>query len=121
MDRIFRSTGLLQLVTFCLCGSGRSLKLLDGTLPVEYAHCQYNESVAMGLYRENAIAIESEARDRTFGGNVYYVTMQITLPPNVLAKSMPVLYLPLYFLDSFQGRAWVRGIKTLAIFFSHVL
>ena len=31
------------------------------------------------LYRENAIAIESEARD-PFGGNVYYVTMQITFP-----------------------------------------
>ena len=34
---------------------------------------------AIGLYRENAIAIESEARD-PFGGNVYYVTMQITFP-----------------------------------------
>ena len=33
MDRIFRSTGLLQLVTFCWCADGRSLKLLDGTLP----------------------------------------------------------------------------------------
>ena len=33
----------------------------------------------IGLYRENAIAIESEARD-PFGGNVYYVTMQITFP-----------------------------------------
>ena len=33
----------------------------------------------MGLYRENAIAIESEARD-PFGGNVFYVTMQITFP-----------------------------------------
>ena len=33
----------------------------------------------IGLYRENAIAIDSEARD-PFGGNVYYVTMQITLP-----------------------------------------
>ena len=33
----------------------------------------------MGLYRENAIVIESEARD-PFGGNVYYVTMQITFP-----------------------------------------
>ena len=32
----------------------------------------------MGLYRENAIAIESEAR-HPFGG-VYYVTMQITFP-----------------------------------------
>ena len=31
----------------------------------------------IGLYRENAIAIESEARD-PFGGNVYYITMQIT-------------------------------------------
>ena len=33
--------------------------------------------IVIGLYRENAIAIESEARD-PFGGNVYYVTMQIT-------------------------------------------
>ena len=33
----------------------------------------------IGLYRENAIAIESEAR-YPFGGNVYYVTMQITFP-----------------------------------------
>ena len=33
----------------------------------------------IGLYRENAIAIESEAND-SFGGLVYYVTMQITLP-----------------------------------------
>ena len=32
---------------------------------------------AIGLYRETAIAIESEARDPN-GGNVYYVTMQIT-------------------------------------------
>ena len=33
----------------------------------------------IGLYRENAIAIESEAK-YPFGGNVYYVTMRITLP-----------------------------------------
>ena len=33
--------------------------------------------MSIGLYHENAIAIESEARD-PFGGNVYYVTMQIT-------------------------------------------
>ena len=32
---------------------------------------------SIGLYRQNAIAIESEARD-PFGGNMYYVTMQIT-------------------------------------------
>ena len=32
----------------------------------------------IGLYRENAIAIESEARD-PFGGNVYYVTMELAL------------------------------------------
>ena len=31
----------------------------------------------IGLHRENAIAIESEARDPN-GGNVYYVTIQIT-------------------------------------------
>ena len=35
--------------------------------------------IIIGLYRENAIAIESEAKD-PFGGNVYYVTMQITFP-----------------------------------------
>ena len=33
----------------------------------------------IGLYRKNAIAIESEAR-YPFGGNVYNVTMQITFP-----------------------------------------
>ena len=33
--------------------------------------------LAVGFYRENAIAIESEARYPN-GGNVYYVTMQIT-------------------------------------------
>ena len=36
----------------------------------------------IALYRENAIAIESEAKYpfNLNGGNVYYVTMQITLP-----------------------------------------
>ena len=38
-----------------------------------------DEKLPIGLYRENAIAIESEARD-PFGGDVYYVTMQITFP-----------------------------------------
>ena len=33
----------------------------------------------LGLYRENAIAIENEAR-YPFGGNMYYITMQITFP-----------------------------------------
>ena len=32
----------------------------------------------IGLYRENAIVIEIEAKYQ-FGGNVYYITMQITL------------------------------------------
>ena len=41
--------------------------------------CSYETISLIGLYRENAIAIESEARD-PFGGNVYYVTMQITFP-----------------------------------------
>ena len=36
-------------------------------------------AIVIGLYRENAIAIESEARD-PFGGNVCYVTMQIAFP-----------------------------------------
>ena len=34
---------------------------------------------SIGLYRENAIAFESDTR-YPFGGNVYYVTMQITFP-----------------------------------------
>ena len=45
-------------------------------------HNQLHRSLSLdgiGLYRENAIAIESEAND-SFGGLVYYVTMQITLP-----------------------------------------
>ena len=33
----------------------------------------------IGFYRENAIAIENEGDD-SIRGNVYYVTMQITLP-----------------------------------------
>ena len=50
------------------------------TLTAKYQRGNYgNSHRAIGLYRENAIAIESEARD-PFGGNVYYVTMQITFP-----------------------------------------
>ena len=46
----------------------------------------------LGLYRENAIAIESEAND-SFGGNVYYVTMQITLPiPEFTRNERKFLY-----------------------------
>ena len=41
--------------------------------------CVQSRLNIIGLYRVNAIAIESEARD-PFGGNVYYVTMQIMLP-----------------------------------------
>ena len=43
--------------------------------------CEFSQvrPLSMGLYRENAIAIESEARD-PFGGSLYYVTMQITFP-----------------------------------------
>ena len=46
---------------------------------------------AIGLYRENAIAIESEARD-PFGGNVYYVTMQITFPIPEFARKERYLH-----------------------------
>ena len=45
---------------------------------------------SIGLYRENAIAIESEARD-PFGGNVYYVTMQITFPIPEFARVRNVI------------------------------
>ena len=38
---------------------------------------KWKRTNAIGLYHENAIAIESEARNPN-GGNVYYVTMQIT-------------------------------------------
>ena len=44
------------------------------------------ETSAIGLYRENAITIESEARD-PFGGSVYYVTMQITFPIPEFARN----------------------------------
>ena len=37
-----------------------------------------SRELSIGLYRENAITIESEEKD-PFGGNVYYVTMQIML------------------------------------------
>ena len=37
-----------------------------------------HHSSSSSIYRENSIAIESEAKD-PFGGNVFYVTMQITL------------------------------------------
>ena len=44
----------------------------------------------IGLYRENAIALESEANceaNDSFRGNVYYVTMQITLPIPELTRN----------------------------------
>ena len=37
------------------------------------------------IYRENAIAIESEVRDPN-GGNVHYVTMQSTFPISEFAR-----------------------------------
>ena len=39
----------------------------------------YPTTLERTIYRENAITIESEARDPSCG-NVYYVTMQITFP-----------------------------------------
>ena len=54
--------------------------IIDHYTLLPHSHLrQYSRLGAIGLYRENAIAIESEAND-SFGGNVYYVTMQITLP-----------------------------------------
>ena len=55
---------------------------------VELAVYEYNY---IGLYRENAIAIESEAKD-PFGGNVYYVTMQITFPIPEFARKERTLH-----------------------------
>ena len=46
---------------------------------VQTSCCNIRLIIGIGLYRENAIAIECEAKD-PFGGNVYYVTMQIALP-----------------------------------------
>ena len=57
--------------------------MIEFTLRYSFASAYFRSlsspDYAIGLYRENAIAIESEARD-PFGGNVYYVTMQITFP-----------------------------------------
>ena len=50
------------------------MSILDSS--VEFVFCN-SIKFSIGLYRENTIAIESEAR-YPFGGNVYYVTMQIT-------------------------------------------
>ena len=56
--------------------------------------CLQRCAVSIGLYRENAIAIESEARD-PFGGNVYYATMQITFPIPEFARKERKAYRPL--------------------------
>ena len=65
-----------------------------------------NETMeSIGRYRENAIAIESEAK-YPFGGNVYYVTMQITLHiPEFARKECNLSTLPPHgSLDSF----WIK-------------
>ena len=51
-----------------------STTILANDINTHYFYCVI---YVIGLYRENAIATESEAID-PFGGNVYYVTMQIT-------------------------------------------
>ena len=59
---------------------------LQSTQQDPRSHGDAQNKQPIGLYRENAIAIESEARD-PFGGNVYYVTMQITFPiPEIAHK-----------------------------------
>ena len=52
--------------------------LVSSRLPSSL-HLRQESFPLIGLYRENAIAIESEANE-SFGGLVFYVTMQITLP-----------------------------------------
>ena len=63
----------MRLIVTCVCWSFAS-HWLNGHVSVKlYLHIFRH----IGLYRENAIAIEGEARN-PFGGIVYYVTMQIT-------------------------------------------
>ncbi len=50
-----------------------------------WSNFSHTDASPIGLYRENAIAIEGEARD-PFGGNVYYVTMQITFHISEFAR-----------------------------------
>ena len=59
----------------------------------------------IGLYRENAIAIESEARD-PFGGNVYYVTMQIAFPIPEFARKERNLHCDVVHVTT----KWVSGL-----------
>ena len=59
----------------------------------------------IGLYRENAITIESEARD-PFGGNVYYVTMQITFPIPEFARKERNLHCDIVHVTT----KWVSGL-----------
>ena len=69
-------------------GSFASHKLLRTITEV---HSEIGRLRVIGLYRENAIAIESEARD-PFGGDVYYVTMQITFPIPEFARKERTLH-----------------------------
>ena len=62
-----QTTRIAQIKYACIC---IVIWAFNWILPIK---------LRIGLYRENAIAIEGEARD-PFGGNVYYITMQITFP-----------------------------------------
>ena len=77
--------------------------------------------LSIGLYCENVIAIESEAR-YPFGGNMYYVTMQITLPIPEFTRNERNLHCDVYTLptiespDSFwmnqtRGATWWRTFE----------
>ena len=52
----------------------------------------YRTRSILGLYRKNAIAIESEAKC-PFGGKVYYVTMQTKFPRNERNLHCDVLHI----------------------------
>ena len=67
------------------------------------------------LYRENAIAIESEASDPN-GDNVYYVTMQITFHVPEFARKERNLHCDVHittveYLDSFWIMRSQRPIR----------
>ena len=79
-------------------------KKIKKNVTLHEERCNCLTKYVIDLYRENAKAIESEARD-PFGGNVYYVTMQITFPiPEFARKERNLHYL---YVDPCYARATV--------------
>ena len=77
------SRKVLAAACFSMCTMAGPSNTTTSTLGV-MSSCS-----SIGLSRENAIAIESDSKD-PFGGNVYYVTMRITLPIPEFSSNTPV-------------------------------